>query len=148
MSVVTAGSGDTYRIERVYIDLDETYGSAQYYRYRASRAHPCGAIGVRCPAGAHDGPGGSGGRGCPSTSVRQLRHTRNGERRDDVGIRRQRWPGRLPESKSATANCGLSKVEVAGLSNKKVTETMGIRLPSSEPIQPESSGTDFRFIRH
>ena len=27
--VVTAGSGDTYRIERVYLDRDQAYGFAQ-----------------------------------------------------------------------------------------------------------------------
>jgi hypothetical protein len=27
--VLTAGSGDTYRIERVYLDSDEAYGFAQ-----------------------------------------------------------------------------------------------------------------------
>ena len=29
--VVTAGSGDSYRIERVYLDSDEAYGFAQDY---------------------------------------------------------------------------------------------------------------------
>jgi hypothetical protein len=29
--VVTAGSGDTYRIERVYLDRDEAHGFAQEY---------------------------------------------------------------------------------------------------------------------
>ena len=29
--VVTAGSGDTYRIERVYLDSDQAYGFAQNY---------------------------------------------------------------------------------------------------------------------
>ena len=29
--VVTAGSGDTYRIERVYLDGDQAYGFAQDY---------------------------------------------------------------------------------------------------------------------
>ena len=29
--VVTAGSGDTYRIERVYLDPDEAYGFAETY---------------------------------------------------------------------------------------------------------------------
>ena len=29
--VVTAGSGDTYRVERVYLDRDEAYGFAQDY---------------------------------------------------------------------------------------------------------------------
>jgi hypothetical protein len=29
--VVTAGSGDSYRIERVYLDLDEAYGFVQDY---------------------------------------------------------------------------------------------------------------------
>ena len=27
--LVTAGSGDTYRIERVYLDRDEAYGFAE-----------------------------------------------------------------------------------------------------------------------
>ena len=29
--LVTAGSGDTYRIERVYLDRDEAYGFAEAY---------------------------------------------------------------------------------------------------------------------
>jgi len=50
--VVTAGSGDTYRIERVYLDRDEAYRFAQDYNGIA----PVDAVqveewGDRCPAG-------------------------------------------------------------------------------------------------
>ena len=38
--VVTAGSGDSYRIERVYLDSDQAYGFAQDYNGRRCAAQP------------------------------------------------------------------------------------------------------------
>ena len=67
--VITAGSGDTYRIERVYLDADQAYGFAQDYNgiapvegagaeWRPARHAYEARTGVR-----------SGGRGCRSASV-------------------------------------------------------------------------------
>lgn len=56
--VVTAGSGDTYRVERVYLDGDQTYGFAQDYNGIA----PVEPVEVEecqtaAPPGAYDGRG-------------------------------------------------------------------------------------------
>ena len=49
--VVTAGSGDTYRIERVYLDSDEAYGFAQDYNGIAPvESGSGGGMAGRCPA--------------------------------------------------------------------------------------------------
>ena len=66
----------------------------------------------------------------------QLRDTRDGERRDDFDIRRQMVDRRRPAGAKFGHRklAGVPKAEVAGLSNEKVTETSGTRLPSSEPI--------------
>ena len=102
VDAVTAGSGDTYRIERVYLDRDQAYGFAQDYNGIA----PMEPVQVEeWQTGAPPGPttartgGPSGGRGCRSASVAvSLRHTRDGERRDDFDIRREWWTGdALPE---------------------------------------------------
>ena len=55
--VVTAGSGDTYRIERIYLDSDEAYGFAQAYNGIA----PVEPVQVEewqidAPPAAYDGP--------------------------------------------------------------------------------------------
>ena len=70
--VVTAGSGDSYRIERVYLDGAQAYGFAQDYNGIA----PVEPVQVEewqtgAPPAAYDGPYGvrSGGRACRSASV-------------------------------------------------------------------------------
>ena len=55
--VVTAGSGESYRIERVYLDGDQAYGFAQDYNGIA----PVEPVQVEewqtgAPPGAYDGP--------------------------------------------------------------------------------------------
>ena len=55
--VVTAGSGDTYRIERVYLDPDEAYRFEEEYNGTA----PVEPVQVEereagAPPGAYDGP--------------------------------------------------------------------------------------------
>ena len=55
--LVTAGSGDTYRVERVYLDRDEAYGFAHDYNGTA----PNDTVQVEewqtgAPPGAYDGP--------------------------------------------------------------------------------------------
>ena len=80
--VVTAGSGDTYHIERIYLDGDEAYGFAQAYNGIA----PVEPVQVEesqtgDPPAAYDGPIGarSGGRASRTASVAaQLRRHRRG----------------------------------------------------------------------
>ncbi len=99
LSVATARSGDTSHIERIYLDRDQAYGSAQAYngirtttvlrrwsrsRWRSGRAVPRR---VRMTARIGGPSRWAGGRGC------DLRHTRDGERRDDFDIRREWWTG-------------------------------------------------------
>ena len=49
--VVTAGSGDSYRIERVYLESDQAYGFAQDYNGCACRTGSGRGMADRCPAG-------------------------------------------------------------------------------------------------
>ena len=66
--VLTAGSGDTYRIERVDLDSDEAHRFAQDYRRHRTRGTGAGrGMAGRCPAEPYDGPTGmrSGGRASP-----------------------------------------------------------------------------------
>ena len=102
--VVTAGSGDTYRIERVYLDRDQAYGFAQDYNGIA----PVEPVQVEewetgAPPGAYDGPywRAEWWARVPASKRRgQLRHTREGERFDDFDIRQEWWTGEaLPEAK-------------------------------------------------
>lgn len=54
----------------------------------------------------------------------ELRHTRDGERRDDFEIRQEWWTGdALPEAKVVRRElASIPRVEVAGLSREKVEE--------------------------
>ena len=70
--VVTAGSGESYRVERVYLDSDEAYGFAQGY----NRIAPVEPVQVEeWQVGAPPWPttarigGPRGGRGCRSATV-------------------------------------------------------------------------------
>jgi hypothetical protein len=126
--VVTAGSGDTYRIERVDLDRDKAYGFAQDYNGIA----PVEPVQVEewetgAPPGAYDGPywRAEWWARVPASKRRgQLRHTREGERFDDFDIRQEWWTGEaLPEAKLVRRElAGVPKVEVVGLSREKVEE--------------------------
>lgn len=126
--VVTAGSGDTYRIERVYLDGDQAYGFAQDYNGIA----PVEPVQVEewetgAPPGAYDGPYWRAewwARVPVSKRRGQLRHTRDGERFDDFDIRQEWWTGdALPEAKVVRRElAGVPRVEVVGLSREKVEE--------------------------
>ena len=108
--VVTAGGGDTYRIERVYLDRDEAYGFVHDYNGIA----PNDTVQVEewqtgAPPGAYDGPywRAQWWARVPASKRRgELRHTREGERFDDFEVRREL--------------AGIPRVEVAGLSKDKV----------------------------
>jgi hypothetical protein len=93
VSVVTAGSGDTYRVERVYLDRDHAYTFAHDYNASA----PVEPVQVEewetgAPPGADDGPY-WWARVPVSKRRAELRHTRDGEPRDDFEIR-QEWVDR------------------------------------------------------
>jgi hypothetical protein len=127
--VVTAGSGDSYRVERVYLDGEQAYGFAQDYNgiepvepvqveewhTGARRAPRTGPTGAR-----------SGGRASRSASVAgRCGGSDEGERFDDFAIRQEWWTGEaLPEAKVARRElAGAPRVEVVGLSKEKVEET-------------------------
>jgi hypothetical protein len=126
--VVTAGSSDSYRIERVYLDRDEAYGFAEAYNGMApnDRVHveewQTGA-----PPGAYDSPywRAEWWARVPDSKRRgQLRHTREVERFDDFDIRQEWWTGEaLPEAKLVRRElAGVPKVEGVGLSREKVAQ--------------------------
>ena len=118
--VVTAGSGDSYRIERVYLDGDQAYGFAQDYNGIA----PMEPVQVEewhtgAPPAAYDGPYWRAewwARVPVSKRRGALRHTDEGERFDDFAIRQEWWTGdALPEAKVVRRElAGVPKIEVVG----------------------------------
>jgi hypothetical protein len=126
--LVTAGGGDTYRVERVYLDRDEAYGFAHDY----NRTAPNDTVQVEewqpgAPSAAYDGPywRAEWWARVPISKRRgELRHTRHGERFDDFDIRQEWWTGdALPDAKVVRRElAGIPRVEVSGLSKDKVEE--------------------------
>lgn len=126
--VVTAGSGDTYRIERIYLDGDEAYSFAHDYNGIA----PNDTVQVEewqtgAPSAAYDGPYWRAewwARVPVSKRRGELRHTRGGERFDDFDIRQEWWTGdALPDAKVVRRElAGVPKVEVIGLHREKVEQ--------------------------
>ena len=118
--VVTAGSGDSYRIERVYLDGDQAYGFAQDYNGIA----PVEPVQVEewqvgAPPAAYDGPywRAEWWARMPVAKRRgALRHTDEGERFDDFAIRQEWWTGdALPEATVVRRElAGVPKIEVVG----------------------------------
>ena len=126
--VVTAGSGDTYHIERIYLDGDEAYGFAQAYNGIA----PVEPVQVEewqtgDPPAAYDGQywRAEWWARIPDSKRRSaLRDTDAGERFDDFAIRQEWWTGEeLPEAKLVRRELtGAPKIEVIGVSKDKVEE--------------------------
>ena len=126
--VVTAGSGDTYHVERVYLDRDEAYAFADAY----NAIVPVEPVQVEewqtgAPPGAYDGPYWRAqwwARVPVSKRRGELRNTRDGERFDDFDIRQEWWTGdALPDAKVVRRELtGTPRVEVVGLSREKVEE--------------------------
>ena len=125
--VLTAGSGDTYRIERVYLDSDEAYGFAQDFNGIAP-VEP-----VQVPGWQTGSPPAYDGRylradwwaRVPVSKRRgALRHTDEGERFDDFAIRQEWWTSdAVPDAKVVRRElAGAPKIEVVGLSKEKVEE--------------------------
>jgi hypothetical protein len=127
--LVTAGSGDTYRVERVYLDSAQAYGFAQDY----NGIVPVDSVQVEewqigAPPGAYDGPYWRAewwARVPVSKRRGALRNTDEGERFDDFVIRQEWWTGdALPDAKVVRRElAGVPRVEVVGLSRDKVEET-------------------------
>jgi hypothetical protein len=126
--VVTAGSGDTYRIERIYLDRDQADRFAQEYNGIApNEPVQVDKWEVGAPPGAYDGPYWRAvwWAHVPVSKRRaELRHTREDERFDDFEIRQEWWTGdTLPEATVVRRElAGVPKVEVVGLSKEKVEE--------------------------
>src|SRR6476660_6226783 len=126
--VVTAGSGDTYRIERIYLDSDQAYRFAQDY----NGIEPTEPVHVEewepgDPPAEYDGPywRAQGWARVPAAKRRSmLRDTDEGDRFDDYAIRQEWWTGEaLPEAKVVRRElAGVPRVEVVGLSKEKVEE--------------------------
>ena len=82
----TVGSGDTYRIERVYLHCDHAYGFTHDYNGPYWRPEWWAQVPI-------------------SKRGAQLRDTRDSERRDDFAPADKGGPGKaLPESRSINAN--------------------------------------------
>ena len=118
--VVTAGSGDTYRIERVYLDGEQAYGFAQDYNGIA----PVEPVQVEewqagAPLAAYDGPywRAEWWARIPDSKRRgTLRDTDEGDRFDDFAIRQEWWTGEaLPDATVVRREmAGVPKIEVVG----------------------------------
>ena len=98
VNVVTAGSGDTYRIERVYLDSDEAYDSIR----PTTASRPVEPVQVEdwqvgAPAVAYDGPyrRAEWWARIPASKRRgSLRDTDEGERLDDSRFAKNGGPGK------------------------------------------------------
>ena len=150
--VVTAGSGDSYRIERVYLDGDQAYRFAQDYNGIA----PVEPVQVEewqtgAPPAAYDGPYWRAewwARVPVSKRRGALRHTDEGERFDDFAIRQEWWTGdALPEAKVVRRKlAGVPKVEVVGLSKEKVEELFWDTITQVRADWRASRGNNFRYF--
>ncbi len=126
--VATAGSGDTYRIERVFLDGDEATDFARAY----NGIGPVEPVTLEewqtgAPPAAYDGPywRAEWWAHVPASKRRAaLRDTDKGERFDDFAIRQEWWTGdSLPDAKVVRRElAGSPRVEVVGLSKDKVEE--------------------------
>src|ERR1700747_1796734 len=150
--VVTAGSGDTYRIERVYLDPDEAYRFEEEYNGIA----PNEPVHVEewetgTPPCAYDGPYWRAqwwARVPVSKRRAELRHTGDGERFDDFEIRQERWTGdALPDATVVRRElAGIRGVEVAGCRRRRWRNCSGTRSPRSGAISRECHGSNFHLL--
>jgi hypothetical protein len=128
--VITAGSGDSYRIERVYLDGEQADKFAQDYNGIA----PIEPVQVEewqagNPPSAYDGPywRAQWWARLPVSKRRgALRDTAEGDRFDDFAIRQEWWTGEaLPEATVVRRELtGAPKIEVFGLSKEQVEELL------------------------
>ena len=124
--VVTAGSGDSYRIERVYLDSRHAYGFARELQpHCAGGAGAGGGMAGRCPAIRLRRPVlacGVVGRVPVAKRRGALRHTDEGDRFDDFAIRQELMDRRRAArgQGGAPGSGRLPRVEVVALSKEKV----------------------------
>jgi hypothetical protein len=150
--VVTTGSGDSYRIERVYLDSELAYGFAQDYNGIA----PVEPVHVDewqdgAPPAAYDGPywRAEWWARVPAAKRRSmLRHTDEGERFDDFAIRQEWWTGdALPEATVVRRELtGVPKIEVVGRSKEKVEEIFWEAVTRRGPSWRECPGNSYRYL--
>jgi hypothetical protein len=126
--VITAGSGDSYRIERIYLNADDAYRFAQDYN-GISPEEPVHVEEWQAgdPPAAYDGPywRAQWWARVPAAKRRSmLRHTDEGERFDDYAIRQEWWTGdAVPEAEVVRRElAGVPKIEVVGRSKEKVEQ--------------------------
>jgi hypothetical protein len=125
---VTAGSGESYCIERVYLDKEQAHRFAQDYNGIA----PIEPVQVEewevgAPSAEYDGPywRAQWWARVPIAKRRgTLRDTDEGERFDDYAIRQEWWVGdALPDATVVRRELtGVPKIEVVGSSKEKVEE--------------------------
>ena len=148
--VVTAGSGDTYRIERVYLDSDRGYGFAQDYNGIA----PVDPVQVEewqigAPPAAYDGPywRAEWWARVPVAKRRGvLRHTDEGDRFDDFAIRQEWWTGdALPGGQGGAPGIGRGAQDRGSRAcpRRRWRNCSGTRSPRSGPTWPECRGNRF-----
>ncbi len=151
--VVTAGSGDSYRIERVYLDSEQAYGFAQDYNGIA----PVEPVQVEewqigAPPGAYDGPywRAEWWARVPIAKRRgALRNTDEGERFDDFAIRQEWWTGdALPGRQGGAPGTGRGAQGGGGRGGprRRWRKSSGTRSPRSAPTWPESPGNNLRYF--
>ena len=148
--VVTAGSGDSYCIERVYLDAERAYKFAQDYNGIA----PVEPVQVEewqagDPPAVYDGPYWRAqwwARVPVSKRRGEMRHTDEGDRFDDFAIRQEWWTGdALPEATVVRRElAGVPKIEVVGVSRRRWRKSSGRRSPRPGPSWPECPGNEFR----
>ena len=126
--VVTAGSGDTYRIERVYLDSEQAYGFAQAYNGIAPvepveveewRAGP-----QRRPTTARTGARSGGRASRPASAAERCATPTRANGLTTSPSARSGGPGRhCPRPQVVRRElAGAPKIEVVGLSKEKVEE--------------------------
>ena len=127
VDAITAGSGDTYRIERVYLDRDQAYGFAQDYNEIA----PVEPVQVEkwqsgAPPEAYGGPYWRRAEWWARVPVSKRGDRPAAHPRRRAARRLRSPPGMVDRGRPAGAKvghrklAGVPKAEVAGLSNEKV----------------------------
>ena len=118
---VTAGSGESYHIERVYLDADQAYRFAQAYN-GISPVEPVQVEEwqVGAPPAAYAGPLLAGAVVGANPGQQAVQHAA-GHRRGRT-LRRLRHPSGVVDRGGIARGHGVPKIEVVGRSKEKVEE--------------------------
>ena len=151
--LVTAGSGDTYRIERVYLDSDQAYSFAQDYNGIA----PVEPVQVEewqvgAPPAVYDGPYWRAewwARMPVAKRHAELRDTDEGERFDDFAVRQGWWTGRpCPKRRWCVGRWpGYLGLRWQGCPRTRWRRSSGTRSPRRGPSWPECPGNSLHSLR-